>query len=230
MNNRKDGKIKILPAVLEKNSAEAWRKIELFDSIAPEIQLDVLDGKLIDKISYPYSGLSLKERFGLFRSLKSSELEIHLMLEENMDFIDRFPALLNLAKRVVLQIESRDAESALKTLKNKGLMVGASIMMETEIELLSDYMELLDYVQFMSISKIGVQGSSFDPRVLNRIRKFGQKYPTMELAADGGVSPDNMQLLLEAGVRRLAVGSAIFKTEDPVATWKDMSEFLTASK
>ncbi len=230
MNNWKDKEIKVLPAVLEKNSVEAWKKMEMFDSIAPEIQLDVLDGKLVDKISYPYCGLSLKERFGFFRSLKSSELEIHLMLEENMDFINRFPALLDLAKRVVLQIESRDAELALKTLKNKGLIVGASIMMETETELLSGYIELLDYVQFMSISKIGVQGSSFDPRVLDRIRKFRQKYPEMELAADGGVSPDNMQLLLEAGVRRLAVGSAIFKTEDPVATWKDMSEFLTASK
>lgn len=230
MNNCKEREIRILPAVLERNSAEAWKKMEMFDSIAPEIQLDVLDGKLVDKISYPYCGLSLKERFGFFRSLKSSELEIHLMLEENMDFIDRFPALLNLAKRVVVQIESRDAETALKTLKNRGLLVGASIMMETNLELLSNYIELLDYVQFMSISKIGVQGSSFDPRVLDRIREFKQKYPKIELAADGGVSSDNMQFLLEAGVRRLAVGSAIFKTEDPVATWKDMSKILTGDK
>ena len=227
---RKNKGVVILPAVLEKSSAIAWDKLQLFDGIAPEIQLDILDGKLVDKMSYPYTGESLKERLGFFTNrLDESQMEIHLMLKNNMDFIQEYSNLLSVASKVVLQVESSDTEIAIKTLKNRGFTVAVSIMMETDLGVLDKYTDTVDYVQFMSIDKIGVQGSQFDSGVFDRIKRFKEQFPNITIAVDGGVSESNILKLISSGATRFAVGSAIFKTEDPVATWKKMSEILTGN-
>jgi len=217
----------IMPAILERDLRSLKSKLEIFDGLAPKIQIDILDGKFVDKISWPYSSGFLDFIFPIKWGELKSKLQIHLMVEDNLQFLTENAKLVEASSEILLQIESRDAEEAIKSLKNKGILVGASIMMSTDISKLEPYIKDLDMVQFMCIDHIGAQGSVFNPKVLNRIKVFHKEYPNIKIVVDGGVKLNNLEMLLKAEVDEFAVGSAIFASENPVATYKKMSEILT---
>ncbi len=217
----------IIPAILEKDLRSLRSKLKIFDGLAPKIQIDILDGKLVDKVSWPYSGNFLDFIFPIKWEKIRSSLQIHLMVDDNLQFLAENYKLVDVSSEILLQIESRDAESTIKSLKNKGVLVGASIMMSTDISKLEPYIKDLDMVQFMCIDRIGAQGSSFNPKVLNRIKAFKKEYSDIKVVVDGGVKLNNLEMLLKAGADEFAVGSAILASEDPVATYKKMSEILT---
>ena len=95
------------------------------------------------------------------------------------------------------------------------LQVGIAINQETRLELLEPYLDQIDYVQFMGIKRIGVQGQPFSKDVLSSIHRFKEKHPRTPVQIDGGVSVDSAPALLALGVSRLVVGSAIWNTEHP---------------
>jgi ribulose-phosphate 3-epimerase len=66
----------------------------------------------------------------------------------------------------------------------------------------------------MGIGRIGFQGQNFDERVFEKIAEIRTKYPTMLISVDGGVNEDSAPLLIDAGVNRLIVGSAIFESDN----------------
>jgi ribulose-phosphate 3-epimerase len=74
----------------------------------------------------------------------------------------------------------------------------------------------------MGIAEIGKQGQDFDPRVYDQIAKIKEQFPGLPIAVDGGVNEDNIVPLIEAGVSRLVVGSALWKSEHPIDTLKYM--------
>jgi len=217
---------KILPAILVKDKKDLTESLNLFDGIVDELQIDVLDGKLVPKISWPYTvGANAISELNSLLYDYTFNVELHLMLEENLSFIESVDS--GKISRAVMQIESRDFEIAAKAAKNKGFLVGASAMLETSLESLESVLDIIDYVQFMCIEKIGVQGSKFNSKVIDKIKVFRQKHPQVELAVDGGVKKEHLPSLESLGVKRFAMGSAIMSSQNPVATWRELSELLT---
>ena len=56
------------------------------------------------------------------------------------------------------------------------------------------------------------------------MKKYKELYPSKIIEVDGGVSPSNSKKLIEAGADLLVAGSAIFKSENPINTIKQMKE------
>ena len=56
---------------------------------------------------------------------------------------------------------------------------------------------------------------------MDKIRALRERAPGIIISVDGGVSLDTAPELIEAGVNRLVVGSAIFNSEDIGATIKE---------
>ncbi len=222
-------KYSILPAILEPNLDSLFNKLNLFDTVAPKIQIDILDGKLVDNISWPYTDKNpkLKQEFNDCFSVVKSEIQLHLMLADNKYFFDNFHFILEKSSEILVHAESRDAEKAVKFLINKGFKPGLSFMMETDYKDFIYLFDKINFVQFMCIDKIGMQGSSFNPKVIDKIREFHINYPNKRIVVDGGVKMHTLQDLHDAGAMEFAVGSAIFASENPVATYKKMSDFLT---
>lgn len=76
----------------------------------------------------------------------------------------------------------------------------------------------VDFVQCMGIDKIGFQRQEFDENVTENIKKLREKFTDLIISVDGGVSLETGAMLVEAGVSKLVVGSAIFNTEDIIET------------
>ena len=66
----------------------------------------------------------------------------------------------------------------------------------------------------MGIAKIGFQGEPFDERVLEKIKDFRDEYVDVTISVDGGVSLESAPRLVEAGVNRFVVGSALWQSND----------------
>ena len=93
---------------------------------------------------------------------------------------------------------------------------GISINPDTDPEILFEILDdgLVTSVQCMGIAKIGAQGEPFDERVFKTIEVLHTRYPNLPISVDGGVNLENAKRLLDAGVSRLVVGSAIFTAKD----------------
>ena len=79
----------------------------------------------------------------------------------------------------------------------------------------------------MGIRNVGRQGEPFDTGVLRAIELFRKRHPNTPVQVDGGVSLVTAPKLLELGVSRLVIGSALWRAPDfnkALAELKEMTE------
>jgi ribulose-phosphate 3-epimerase len=232
----------VVPAILPKSRKDLEEKLSRLTSLSSieAVQIDVVDGHFAAPATWPYVELNefaemvtegtmlpLYERFrydidlmvndpaptlGVWISLGASRLTIHAESTTNLQKI-----LADLK-----QTYGREPG-----LTEKLLSIGLAIQIETDLALLQPYLKDIEYVQFMGIARIGVQGQPFDARVLSKISEFRNKNPNILIQVDGGVSLDSAPLLLKAGVDRLIIGSALFKASDIEAEIKKFEQLDT---
>jgi ribulose-phosphate 3-epimerase len=228
----------IVPAIIPTSRKDLEDKLSQLSGLCEDVQIDIVDGVFAGPASWPYAkdagepGHMLAEgellpRTGEFRfeidlmsadpesvagtwiGLGASRLTVH---SESTRFIPRFLSSTH-------GIYGHDADFT------PGLLaLGLSIGMETDLALIEPHLKKIDYVQFMGIRKIGHQGEPFDTRVFAKIATFRKRYPTIEIQVDGGVTLENAPKLLQAGVKRLVVGSALWKAPDLATRYREFDE------
>jgi len=225
----------IVPAIIPTSRQDLEEKLARLSGLCEEVQIDIVDGIFAGPASWPYvEDVSEPSRMLAEGELLSKtgefRFEIDLMSADPESVAGTWIGLG--ASRVTIHSEStRFVPRFLQgTLEQYGhdtnftpglLSLGLSIGIETDIALIEPYLEKIDYVQFMGIRKIGHQGEPFDIRVLAKIAAFRKRYPTMETQVDGGVTLENAAKLLDAGVKRLVVGSALWKAPDLAARYRE---------
>lgn len=215
----------IMPAILETKRRFLGKKLKLAESFAKETQIDVVDGALVPKISWPYTANMFDHLFKRFSLFYKGKMELHLMVKNNEAFLEEFGSLG--CTRAISQVESDDIEWFIDKSKKYGFKeIGISVMLETPLRMYRGYLPKVSSVQFMSIDHVGIQGDPFNRRVLDKIRKVRSEFPDIEIAVDGGVCTENIKDLYQAGARRFAVGSCIFKSEKPKDKFKELNALL----
>lgn len=228
----------IVPAVIPTSRQDLEEKLSLLSGLCEDVQIDIVDGVFAGPASWPYADDATEPA----RMLKEGELlpgagefrfEIDLMSTDPESVAGEWIGLG--ASRLTVHSEStrfipRFLESTSGTYGHDGdftpglLSLGLSIGIETDLALIEPHLKKIDYVQFMGIKTVGHQGEPFDTRVFAKIAAFRKRYPTIEIQVDGGVSLQNAPKLLEAGVKRLVVGSALWKAPDLAARYREFEE------
>lgn len=195
----------------------------------------MVDGVVATPSSWPFTGGVLVRSSQLAPLPHSDTLRIELDLMVN-DPERMLPVWMGTgATRLLFHLEStlhmRDILATLREVYGyeRGLMgdafsVGIALEQDTHLELVEPYVEHIDFVQFMGIKRIGLQGQPFSSDVFNQIRRFRAKHPDTPVQVDGGVSLDVASRLLQLGVSRLVVGSALWQATDPKAMFKQFQE------
>ncbi|MBU1046837.1 hypothetical protein KKH36_03610 [Patescibacteria group bacterium] len=221
--------IQIIPAILPRDFDELKAKLIL---LKEAYLLLGMDDKLMVQIDVCGSILDIKHG-----DLKENLEEIGKIIENlgiEIDFINKCYTAKEEwigigVKRAIIHFDNidqdekeiegkgkiagfnkEDFESFIKHYLNRGIKIGLGIRMDNSLKQIQSYLEKVDFVQFMGIDKVGLQGSQFNPQVIENIKEFRKEYPEMIISVDGGVNLENAKDLIEAGANRLVVGSAIF--------------------
>lgn len=202
----------IIPAIIPTSFDNLEDTIRDVEGFAEEVQIDIVDGKFVPFVSWPYRGSGtplLLERLAL-----RTALEIDLMIMEPERAIDLYVRAG--ANALVVHLESTEhVEDVLRHHEEHMYRLGFSINNDTPLDLLTPYLSHIDYVQLMGIAKIGSQGQPFDERVLDRIKELKGIAPERTISIDGSVNSETLPRLLKAGATRFVSGSAILSADDP---------------
>ena len=222
----------VIPAILAKDFEELREKLAKVVGVTHLVQVDICDGKFVPSISWPMGGRDersveaiLAEEEGL-PYWDSLDFEFDLMVRDAHKQFEFFTRLG--AKRIIFHLEAEDEQNfkefleALDMYTKDNIQIGLSLNTTTDIEKLSPFINLIDFVQCMGIAKIGYQGEPFDERVLEQIKGLRVKYPELIISIDGSVNETTAPLLVEAGVNRLVAGSLLMNCYDVKETIKEL--------
>ena len=94
-------------------------------------------------------------------------------------------------------------------IKNKSVKVGLAIKPETDISILYNLVNYVDFVLVMTVNP-GFGNQLFIMRTLPKIKKLREKYPKLPIQVDGGINKDTIKLVRKAGANIIVSGSFIF--------------------
>lgn len=209
----------LAPSILNADFLNLSKVISMLnESEADLIHLDIMDGVFVPNLSFG---------FPIIKQIKSAAkkpLDVHLMIVDPDRYIKEFKD----AGADILTVHFEacdDLESTLKKISTLGMKASVSLKPGTEVEVLKEYLHLLDMVLIMTVEP-GYGGQSFMETSYERVKKLKDliieaKSNTL-IEVDGGVSKDNLLKLKDAGVNVFVIGTSIFRAEDPVKMISDL--------
>lgn len=153
-------------------------------------------------------------------------LTIHLMVGNPLEVMKEINPFIHEKDRfkttIIVQVESfsseHDAIEALKTLKNLGYRVGICLNLPTAEERLTDkIVKTADIVLLMTVP-MGAGKQKYCEEATERIKRFSQRFTNKLIKVDGGIDPETIIMVWEAGARAAVVGSYITASEDPIGS------------
>ena len=202
----------IAPSMLSSDFGRLIKEIELInDSSADWFHLDIMDGVFVPNITF---GSPILE---IFKKFSKKPLDIHLMIVEPENFIDKFSNYK--PQTLTIHIEAtKNLKSSLNKIKKLNIKAGLAINPDTPVLDLEPYLDEIDMVCLMGVFP-GFSGQKFiksTTQRLKELRKLIDKNKSNTLIQiDGGVDLSNIKELASAGADILVSGSCIFSSENP---------------
>lgn len=196
--------IKISPSILSADFGRLNEDIKTVEQHSDYIHVDVMDGHFVPNLTFGAP---------VVRCIKSNlPLDVHLMIENPENFIEDFAKAG--AKVLTVHFEAaHDLHGLIVKIKEKGMKAGVSIKPGTQVEVLKDYLNEIDWVLVMSVEP-GFGGQGFINGALDKIKWLRKNAPELDIAVDGGINDETARLCEEAGANVLIAGSYIFKADD----------------
>lgn len=190
--------MEILPSILVKTKEELEEKVRVLEQHFERAHLDIADGifvpnKTIDSLGELETNL---------------EFRAHLMVAKPENHVARW---VDSVSAIIFHVESTEKHvEVIDAIRAGECDVGIALNPKTPHSAIADYVNLVDFVHFMTVEP-GFYGGTFLPEVVEKIKDFHFYYPDKPIVVDGGVNPETIDILKEAGATEFVVGSAIEK-------------------
>lgn len=175
------------------------------DSNADFLHIDVMDGKFVNNTKFT------KEMVKDIISISKKKIDLHLMVEDL--YLIKEYALLK-PDILTFHVEVIDDFKIIDYVKSHGIKVGLAINPETKIDKLTQYVDDIDLVLFMSVTP-GEGGQEFKEEVVDKIINFKKLAPKdLIISIDGGVNNKTVSLCKYAGCDIVVAGSFITNSDN----------------
>ena len=203
-----DRKNILSPSILAADFAVLGEQIKEADEAGAEyIHIDVMDGVFVPSISF---GMPV---IASIRKTTKRIFDVHLMIVEPERFIKEFAECG--ADSITFHIEAtEDVDEIIDLIHGLGCKAGMSIKPRTPVEAVEKYLHKLDMLLVMTVEP-GFGGQKYIPESTERIREIrrmaDEQGLDLDIQVDGGITKDNVHVVLDAGANVIVAGSAVFQ-------------------
>ena len=206
----------IAPSILSADFARLGDDVKaVLDAGADIVHFDVMDNHFVPNLTIGPLICDALRSYGI-----EAPIDVHLMVEPVDSIIPDFAKAG--ASYITFHPEaSRHVDRSLALIHESGCKSGLVFSPATPLDWLTHVIDKVDMVLLMSVNP-GFGGQSFIPAVLTKLGHARQIIEAsgreIRLEIDGGVKVDNIGEIAAAGADTFVAGSAIFGSDDYVAT------------
>jgi ribulose-phosphate 3-epimerase len=202
----------IAPSILSANFAKLGEDVDaVLKAGADWVHFDVMDNHYVPNLTIGPLVCEALRKHGV-----TAPIDVHLMVKP----VDRIVPDFAKAGASLISFHPEASEHIHRTIqliKASGCQAGLVFNPATPLDVLDNVLGDLDLVLIMSVNP-GFGGQSFIPGALDKLRKVRAMIDAsgrdVRLEVDGGVKPDNIGAIAEAGADTFVAGSAIFSQPD----------------